>query len=167
MSEQQIAQKGGRSEYGVALLLAALGVWALVDGLRLGDTLSRGPVSARTVPVAIGLLLLTMSVLLVVDLLRGGRGEPEGGEDVDLSHGSDWRTVGLLIAAFAFNALFIDLLGWPITGAVLFLGATYALGARHLVRTAIVALVLSVGTWYLFFLALGIELPPGLLDGIL
>ena len=166
MADVQSA-KGGRSEYGVALLLAALGAWAIIDGLRLGDTASRGPVSASTVPVAVGLLLLAMAVLLVVDLVRGGRGEPEGGEDVDLSHGSDWRTIGLLVAAFAFNALFIDLLGWPVTGAVLFFGATFALGGRHYVRQAIIAVVLSVGTWYLFFLGLGLKLPAGVLQGIL
>ena len=167
MSEQQTAGKGGRSEYGVALLLAGLGAWALVDGLRLGDTVSRGPVSARTVPLVVGLLLVGMAVLLVVDLLRGGRGEPEGGEDVDLSHGSDWRTIGLLTGSFAFNALLIDRLGWPITGAVLFFGSTFALGARHFVRMAVIAVLLSVGSWYLFYLGLGIKLPVGLLKGIL
>ena len=167
MSEQQ-AVKGGRSEYGVALLLAGLGAWALVDAARLGgDTVSRGPVSARTVPLVVGLLLVAMAVLLVVDLLRGGHGEPEGGEDVDLSHGSDWTTIALLVAAFAFNALLIDTLGWPVTGAVLFFGATFALGARHYVRMAVIAVVLSFGSWYFFFLVLGLKLPLGLLDGIL
>lgn len=166
MAELQTA-KGGRSEYGVALLLAGLGTWAIVDGLSLGDRVSRGPVDARTVPVVVGLLLVAMAVLLVVDLARGGHGEPEGGEDVDLSHGSDWTTIGILTAAFAFNALLIDRLGWPVTGAVLFFGATYALGSRHLVRNALIAVALSVGTWYLFFLGLGLKLPVGLLEGIL
>jgi putative tricarboxylic transport membrane protein len=167
MSTAPQAEKGGRSEYGVALLLAAFGAWAIVDGLSLSDTASRGPVNAKTVPVGVGLLLVLMAVLLVVDLLRGGRGEQEGGEDVDLSHGSDWPTIGLLVAAFAFNALLIERLGWPITGAVLFFGTTFALGARHLVRMAVISVVLSIGSWYVFFLALGVELPPGLLDGIL
>ena len=62
------------------------------------------PVNARTVPILVGLLLVLMAVLLTIDLLRGGRGEQEGGEDVDLTHGSDWRTVGLLVGSFAANA---------------------------------------------------------------
>lgn len=117
--------------------------------------------------MAVGALLVFLAVLLAVDLLRGGRGEQEGGEDVDLSHGSDWRTVGLLSAVLAFNAAFIDTLGWPLTGAILFFGATFALGGRHLVRTAIIAVLLSIGSWYLFYLGLGIELPVGLLEGVL
>jgi putative tricarboxylic transport membrane protein len=32
---------------------------------------------------------------------------------------------------------------------------------------ALISIVLSVGSWYLFFLGLGIKLPVGLLKGIL
>lgn len=159
--------KEGRSEYGVALLLLVLGSWAVIDGLSLTDTSSRGPVSAKTMPVVVGLLLVAMAVLLVVDLLRGGRGEAEGGEDVDLTQGSDWRTMGLLVGSFVANALLIERVGWPISGAILFFGTTYALGARHYVRMAVIAIVLSVGSWYLFYLGLDIKLPVGLLKGIL
>ena len=160
-------QKEGRSEYGVALLLLVLGGWAIVDGLSLTDTASRGPVSAKTMPIVVGVLLVAMAVLLVIDLARGGRGEAEGGEDVDLSHGSDWRTIGLLAGAFAANALLIERVGWPISGAILFFGTTFALGARHYVRMALISILLSVGSWYLFFLGLDIKLPVGLLKGIL
>jgi putative tricarboxylic transport membrane protein len=160
-------QKEGRSEYGVALLLLVLGGWAIIDGLSLTDTTSRGPVSAKTMPIAVGVLLVAMAVLLTVDLLRGGRGEAEGGEDVDLTQGSDWRTIGLLVGSFVANALLIERVGWPISGAILFFGTTYALGARHYVRMAVIAIVLSVGSWYLFFLGLDIKLPVGLLKGVL
>ena len=80
-----------------------------------------------------------MAVLLAIDLVRGGRGEQEGGEDVDLSHGSDWRTIGLLVGAFVANALLIERVGWPISGAILFFGTTYALGSRHYIRNAIIS----------------------------
>ena len=87
--------------------------------------------------------------------LRGGHGEAEAGEDVDLGHGSDWKTVGLLAAAFVANILLIERLGWPVSGAVLFFGTAYALGSRHLIRNAIISIALSVGTWYLFDLGAG------------
>jgi putative tricarboxylic transport membrane protein len=167
MSTTPLAGKGGRSEFGVALLLLGLGAWAIVDALGLSDTASRGPVSARTVPIVVGALLIVMAVLLTIDLIRGGRGEQEGGEDVDLSHGTDWKTIGLLVASFAANALLIERLGWPVSGAILFFGTTYALGSRRLVLNALISVALSVGTWYLFNLALGIPLPVGILKGIL
>ncbi|MEV6287340.1 tripartite tricarboxylate transporter TctB family protein [Kribbella sp. NPDC051770] len=159
--------KQGRSELGVALLLLLLGGWAVIDALQLQTLQTRGPVDARTVPIGVGVLLIGTAVLLAVDVLRGGRGEQEAGEDVDLTHGSDWKTLGLLVIAFVANILLIERLGWPVSGAVLFFGTTYALGSRHLVRNAVISVALSVGTWYLFNLGLGIALPVGILKGIL
>ena len=127
---------------------------------------------AGSAGVALGMealvaLLLVVSVFLAVDVLRGGRGEPEGGEDVELGGGTDWRTVGLLAVAFLANALLIEPLGWPLSGAILFWGSAFALGSRHHVRNVVLAVVLGVGSWYLFVLGLGISLPVGILKGIL
>ncbi len=162
------AVKQGRSELGVALLLLVLGAWALIDASQLSVVEGgRGPVGPKTVPMAVGVLLILTAVLLAIDILRGGRGEQEAGEDVDLGHGSDWKTLGLLVAAFVANILLIDRLGWPVSGAVLFFGTTFALGSRHLIRNALISIALSVGTWYLFNVGLGIALPVGILKGIL
>ncbi|MDK3256526.1 tripartite tricarboxylate transporter TctB family protein [Blastococcus capsensis] len=158
----------GRSEFGVALFLGALGVLVIVQALLLPESLIvRGPVGPKAVPLVVGTLLVIVAVVLAVDIARGGRGEPEGGEDVDLTGRSDWATMALLVAAFAANALLIESLGWPISGAILFWGAAFALGSRHYVRDVVIALVLSVGSWYLFVLGLGIALPVGVLRGIL
>ncbi|GAA1599005.1 tripartite tricarboxylate transporter TctB family protein [Kribbella sancticallisti] len=168
MSTQSVSTlKQGRSELGVALLLLLLGGWAVIDALQLQELDTRGPVGPKTVPITVGVLLIGTAVLLAIDVLRGGRGEQEAGEDVDLAHGSDWKTLGLLVVAFVANILLIDRLGWPVSGAVLFFGTTFALGSRHLIRNAIISIVLSVGTWYLFNLGLGIALPVGILKGIL
>ena len=158
----------GRSELGVALLLGALGVLVIVQALQLPESLiARGPVGPSTVPLVVGSLLVVVSGFLAVDVLRGGRGEPEGGEDIELTGGSDWPTIALLAAAFVANALLIEPLGWPVSGAILFWGSAFALGSRHYVRDAVIALALSVGSWYLFVLGLGIALPVGILKGIL
>ena len=161
-------EEQGRSEYGVALFLGALGVLVIVQALLLPESLiARGPVGPKAVPLVVGGLLVVVAAVLAVDIARGGRGEPEGGEDVDLTGRSDWATMALLVAAFAANALLIESLGWPISGAILFWGAAFALGSRHYVRDVVIALVLSVGTWYLFVLVLGVSLPVGVLRGIL
>jgi putative tricarboxylic transport membrane protein len=100
-------------------------------------------------------------------VLRGGHGESETGEDVDLSHPSDWRTVLLLIAAYLVNAALIERLGWPISGALLFWGAAYALGSRHFLRDPLIAFAMSLITYLVFARELGISLPPGVLEGII
>ena len=79
----------------------------------------------------------------------------------------DWRTIAMLAAAFVANALLIEPLGWVFSGAILFWGSAFALGSRHYVRDAVIAFTLSIGSFYLFALGLGIVLPPGVLRGIL
>ncbi len=70
----------------VVLFLFALGALVLFDTARLGDRPGqRGPVGPKAVPTVIGGAALVVAVLLARDVLRGGRGEPEGGEDMDLS----------------------------------------------------------------------------------
>jgi putative tricarboxylic transport membrane protein len=158
----------GRAELLVAAFLLVLGVVVLVDAALLKPGLSqRGPVGPRAVPIVVGVLLLVTAALLAVDILRGGRGEPEGGEDIDLARGTDWRAVLLLSAAFGANVVLIERVGWPISVAVLFTGCAYALGSRHFIRDPLIALGLSIGTWYLFAEGLGIGLPVGVLKGIL
>jgi putative tricarboxylic transport membrane protein len=162
------SQEQGRSELGVALFLGALGILVVVSALLLPESrIARGPVGPAAVPVVVGTLLIIVSVFLAIDVWRGGRGEPEGGEDVELGGGTDWRTVGLLAAAFVANALLIEPLGWVFSGAILFWGSAFALGSRHYIRDAVIAFAMSIGSWYLFALGLGIVLPPGILRGIL
>ena len=161
-------RRQGLSELLVPALLLVVGVAVLVDasGLEegLGRSTSLGP---QAIPYAIGSALIVGALWLAVDVLRGGRGEPESGEDVDLSSGSDWKTLALLFGAFLANVLLIERAGWPVSGAVLFFGCAYALGSRRVVRDVVLAFALSIGSWYLFVLGLDIDLPVGLLNGIL
>ncbi|MFE7765631.1 tripartite tricarboxylate transporter TctB family protein [Streptomyces sp. NPDC057438] len=157
-----------RSELGVCVLLLALGILVLTDALTMDvDIAQRGPVGPRTVPVVVGAGLLLIAALLAVDVLRGGRGQAEGGEDIDLSEPADWRTVLLLAGVFLGAAVLIEPLGFPVAGALLFWGAAYALGSRHLDRDPLIAAVLSLVTYVLFDNLLGVPLPGGPLMGVL
>jgi putative tricarboxylic transport membrane protein len=157
-----------RSELAVSALLLLLGGLALWNALQLETGVAQtGPVGPAAVPVLVGVLLVGCAVVLAWDVLRGGHGEAEGGEDVDLSHSSDRRTVLLLVAAFLANVVLIDRAGWAISGAILFWGCAYALGSRHYIRDALISVAMSVGTFYLFAVGLGIALPAGWLTGIL
>jgi putative tricarboxylic transport membrane protein len=157
-----------RSELGVSGVLVVLGVVVLVDALRIHtDFAQRGPVGPKAVPVVVGVGLLVVAVLLARDVLRGGRGEAEGGEDIDLAAPADWRTVLLLCGAFLANAALIGVVGFPISGAILFWGAAYALGSRHFVRDPLIAAGMSVATFLIFNNLLGVPLPGGPLMGVL
>ena len=158
----------GRSELGGALFRGALGILVVVAALmRPESRIARGPVGPAAVPVLVGGLLIVVGIFLAIDVWRGGRGEPEGGEDIELTGSSDWKTIAMLAAAFVANALLIEPLGWIFSGAILFWGSAFALGSRHYIRDAVIAFALSIGSWYLFAFGLGIVLPPGILRGII
>jgi putative tricarboxylic transport membrane protein len=157
-----------RAELGVSLLLGAVGAAVIFDAARLDVPYSQSdPLGPRAFPFMIGGLLLVCAVALAVNVLRGGHGEAEEGEDIDLTAPTEWRVVLPLIGVFAANVLLVDVLGWVISGAVLFWGSAWALGSRHLVRDAVISLALSLATFYGFYVGLGILLPAGILDGVL
>ncbi|MCP8711496.1 tripartite tricarboxylate transporter TctB family protein [Streptomyces cellulosae] len=156
------------SELGVSILLLALGVLVLTDALTMNvDITQRGPVGPKTVPVVVGIGLLIVAALLAVDVLRGGRGQAETGEDVDLGEPADWRTVLLLSGVFLGSAVLIEPFGFPAAGALLFWGAAYALGSRRVDRDPLIAAVLSLAAYALFDKLLGVPLPGGPLMGVL
>ncbi|HET7736615.1 MAG TPA: tripartite tricarboxylate transporter TctB family protein, partial [Nocardioidaceae bacterium] len=149
----------GRSELGIAALLGVVGVVVLWDATQLDVPYSQAdPLGPRALPFIVGGILLVCAVLLAADVLRGGHGEAEMGEDVDLSHPSDWRVVVPLVLAFVANIVLVERLGWVLSGAILFWGCAWALGSRHLVRDAVVALAMSLATFYGFYSGLGIHL---------
>ena len=167
-SQSRRGRLAGRSELGVALLLGVVGVVVLVDAAGIHAPYSQAdPVGPRTVPFLVAGLLLVCAAGLAVNVLRGGHGEAEEGEDVDLTAPTEWRVVLPLVGTFVANVLLIDVLGWVISGAVLFWGSSWALGSRHPVRDAVISLALSLATFYGFYLGLGVLLPAGVLEGVL
>lgn len=155
------------SEFGLVAFLAGLGALVIVDALTMAaDFTQRGPVGPKTVPLLVGGLLVIIALVLAVDVLRGGQGESESGEDIDLSTRPEWRTVLLLAGAFCANIVLIDLVGFPISGAILFWGSAYALGSRHWVRDPLISIALAVLTYLMFVNMLGVPLPGGPLAGV-
>ncbi|MFG2055580.1 tripartite tricarboxylate transporter TctB family protein [Micromonospora sp. NPDC048930] len=163
------APKPDRAQYGVCAFLALVGGLVIFDATtRVGSAINTAdPIGPKPVPILLGVLLLVIAAIYAVDVARGGAGEPEAGEDVDLTLPIDWRTVLLLIGAFLVNAVLIDRLGWVISGTILFWGSAYALGNRHYVRNLLIAVALSLITFYTFAIGLGVDLPAGVLQGIL
>lgn len=169
-TSEQPARTGERDlgQFVVVGVLVVLGLymivstWDVVAGFEGGD-----PLGPRFFALFVGIGLLVLAALYTVSILRGERGEEEAGEDVDLEGGAHWPTVVQLVALVALNVLLIDFLGWAITGALLFAGGAWIIGSRTPVRDLAIGAVLSVGSWYAFYVGLGVPLPPGVLDGIL
>ena len=155
------------AQYGLAGFLVLVGAFVFYDATTLERGFADQPVQPYVFPYVVGTALMVLGAVLAIATARGDRAEAEDGEDVDLTGGADWRTVALLSAAFVVNIALIDVLGWAITGALLFTAAAHVLGSRTWVRDLAIGVALSVGTWYGFYVGLDIPIPAGILDGVL
>lgn len=155
-----------KPQFGLAALLAAIGIYTVYDA----STLNVGfgdPVGPRLFPYIIGGIMIGLSVILAFSTLKGDLPQAEEGENIDLTHAAEWTTVLKLVGVLVFTIATINVLGWAVSGAVLFAGCAWALGSRTLLRDILIGLVMSVGSWYGFYVGLDIPLTPGILDGIL
>ena len=132
------------AQYVVCAVMVAVGGFLIYDALSIpGGYAEVDPVGPRLFPLAIGVALLVMAVILAVAIPRGFRGEADAGEDIDPDMPSDWRTVGMLIALFVMLIVLVKPLGWAITGALFFAGCASVLGSRHYVRNVVIGAVLA------------------------
>ncbi|KRF29427.1 tripartite tricarboxylate transporter TctB family protein [Nocardioides sp. Soil805] len=155
-----------RAQYGLAAVLALVGLWTIIDarGLNVGFG---DPIGPRVFPYVVGASMIVLAVLLAVATARGDVAQGEEGEDVDLTSPADWVTVGKLAGILVLNVLLVNVLGWAVTGGLLFAGCAWALGSRTLVRDLVVGVVMAAATWYFFYVGLDVPLAPGILDGVL
>ncbi|MGW2148866.1 tripartite tricarboxylate transporter TctB family protein [Nonomuraea bangladeshensis] len=156
-----------RPELGLALVVLGLGVFVIAGTLDVSAAASRLGPGPRFFPVLVGGAMVVIGLFYVLDVLRGGHGDPEESEDVDAAAPADLRGLLLVSGIFLTFAALLDLLGWIIGASLLFFGLSVALGAEHKARAAVVAVVMGVLTYVLFVNGLGVRLPDGPLAGVL
>jgi putative tricarboxylic transport membrane protein len=149
----------------VALGVAALGVFTVVDSHRITVPLSANVVGPRVFPYAVGAALVGCGVVVFLGALRGQRAEPEAGEDVDSDASTDWATLAKVVGAFVAHVALVDPLGWALAGAVLFAGVAWALGAAWW-RALAIGVVLGFVVQAAFVDGLGVSLPAGIFEGV-
>ena len=151
----------------LAVAVVALGIVTIVDGAGQPVSTSASGIGAGQFPMLVGALTAGLGAILLVQVLRGRVGHPDAAEgDVDVTRMRTWQ-VALTIASLVGFALTVDVLGYPIAAALAFIGIAVAVGAKRWLVTIAVAVLLSLGIFYLFTLLLRIPLPAGLLQGIL
>ncbi|MEU7740244.1 tripartite tricarboxylate transporter TctB family protein [Nonomuraea sp. NPDC049158] len=156
-----------RPELGLAVIVLALGVFVVLGTLDVSAAASQLGIGPRFFPMLVGCSMIVIGLFYVADVFRGGSGDPEESEDVDVDAPADWRSVGLVSGIFlAFTAV-LNVLGWIIAASLLFFGLSVVLGAEHKLRAAGVGVVLGIATYLLFVKGLGVSLPGGLLRGVI
>ena len=141
----------------LALLVFSLAYLALGGRIPVPDTSDDSPFSARSFPLALGVLGAVLSAVLLV--------RPTSSEAVGVAGFAWGRTAGLLLL-MAGVALLIPHLGFVVTSALFLGGGFRLLGERRPFVLLSVALGVSLGFWALFRV-LGVTLDWGVFERLL
>ncbi|MFE7133013.1 tripartite tricarboxylate transporter TctB family protein [Streptomyces sp. NPDC057638] len=160
-------QRPAYGEWAVTAGLLAIGIITLADGLGQSTSKSASGVGAGFMPTVVGVLLIALSLALGVQVARGRRGEADAGEgDVDVRR-TRWVPFAVCVAAALIFIAGVDTLGYVIVSTVAFWLTAWAFEARNHLRSAAIAVVLSLAVYLIFTRALGITLAAGVLEGVL
>ena len=149
--------------------LFVVAVTVLVDTMGMTKSNAVGFVGPEVFAYIVGGLLLVLSGAQIIAVIRGERGTPEGVEGGVAVSDPNWKAFGILAAALVLYSFLMPILGFPIMGAVLYFMVAKAIGAKHNLRTAIIAVLLSAAIFFAFNEGLQLQLPSGLdtVDNIL
>lgn len=142
--------------------LFVVAVVVLVDTAGMTKSNAVGFVGPEVFAYIVGGLLLVLSGAQIIAVLRGERGTPEGVEGGVAVSDPNWKAFGILAAALVLYTLLMPILGFPIMGAVLYFMVAKAIGAKHNLRTALIAVLLSITIFFAFNEGLQLQLPSGL-----
>jgi len=80
---------------------------------------------------------------------------------------TDWGAVAVIAAGLVLQINLLKPLGFVPAAVILFMSVTFAFGSRRFLRDGLVAVILAFVTYLAFTRLLGLQLPPGILKGLL
>ena len=151
----------------LALAAVAFGILIIWQTTQIRLTPAYSKVGPRVIPYIVGAGLVLLGAWLAYEAFTGraATGSADS-EDADPTLPTDWRTVGLLTLALIAYLLLIERAGFIIASATLFVGAAFAMGSRRLARDVAIGVVLATVLYIVFDRGLGLDLPAGILEGI-
>ena len=145
-----------------AILLIGGGLFLLYHALQIGSVRGYSVIGPSVMPIVVSVGLTALGIVLALrtavwpdrDLGRLAAAEAAA---------THWPTPGLLGALLVVYTFALGPLGYIVSTALLLPGAAHVLGSRHLLRDALVGIVLSIVIFVGFTRFLNIRLPAGIL----
>lgn len=173
------------SELGFAAGVLALAVFLTVGTVLMEVPEGSGSPGPRFFPIIVTGFLYLQGVLLAIDVLRHppvahqqrhaevsqdmledlGRIEHAAGVPDDQA--IDWRSVGMVLGSLVVFVLLLEPVGWLVCAAALFWAVSHALGSTRPRFDVVVSTLVSATIQLAFSAGLGLNLPAGILEGVL
>lgn len=144
----------------VGVFVILIGIVCLWQAAVIPVSPLHGQVGPKAVPYAVGGAMLLLGLGLTVAALRGG-----WSKDLPEEPPANPRALLLMGAGLAANLALIGPAGFSIAATAQFVLVCAAFGSRNPVRDFVVGAVLSLGVFFLFVGALGVNIGAGLAEG--
>jgi putative tricarboxylic transport membrane protein len=157
-----IARFGVRNyDLGSGLLCLLVGLGFVAGGVKMGLGSLNLP-GAGSFPTVIGGILSALSLAL---LIKAALGKNQAMEKQRFwKEKSSWVKVSLSLLSLIFYMIFLDFLGYVTTTIILIFFLLKFVGKKGWGISIVMAVLVSLGTYALFKMALGVSLPKGLLQ---
>jgi putative tricarboxylic transport membrane protein len=156
-SKQTIAGAGLAIGLGLIAIASVIGF----DTMQMQVPPSYARVGPQIFPYIIAIGLAITGAHIAWKSYRGGD------EVIDEVEPTDWKSVGIIVAGLIAHMNLLKPLGFVPAGLILFMSVAFAFGSRRYGRDAIVGFLLVLFAYLGFTYGLGLQLPPGILKGLL
>ena len=124
-------------------------------------------VSPQTFPYIVAAFTSFVGLGLLLDILRGNHGTPDGDEPGDPLIPVNYKTLLIVAVAISLHVILLETAGYIVAATVCFLGVAYGFGSRKIVKDLFVSLAFAVIVYFSFTKGLNINLPSGVFEGML
>ena len=159
--------KGAKSELTFVSSLFALGLIVFWDTWRSVHPLFNLTVSPKLFPYTIASLMMILSVGLAIRILMGDVAQPEEVDGLENPERTDLKTFGLVLGSLLLFVALIERAGFVIAASLTFFGITVAFENKKPAKAAIYGTLFVTIIYLVFAKMLNVQLPAGVLDGIL
>jgi putative tricarboxylic transport membrane protein len=163
---KQLNTKSIKGELAFAGSLLILGIIVVFDTANMLVPPASGTVGPQIFPYLVSGFLILVSIGIIIQVLRGNLGQPEGTEFSETIEKTDFKSLLVVAGSMATYPLLIERAGFIVATTVAFFGVSFAFGARNVVKNLVISVIFSAIVYFSFTRGLNVNLPSGILGGL-
>jgi putative tricarboxylic transport membrane protein len=155
--------RGAAAEVLIGLGVAALGAFIAFESSLIEVSPAYAKVGPQAIPYLVAAGLILFGLLFAAMSLRPRSADIEPAK----AEPADWQALAVISVGLIAQMLLLVPAGFVIASAILFYCVAFGFGSRRYLRDGVVAILLAVIVYIGFTRGLDLQLPAGVLAGVL